>query len=200
MARDKNDAPRWEWRTFSADLSAIEAEIGLAIQTPPRRSEEIYLLSSASPHSAKIRDGALEVKRLLEVDADGLELWSLAFEAAFPLDAAALARAYEALDLPPPPIPPKSYDLRAFLDEIVAGGEALRPVVVKKARRRFIFFDCAAELVRLRIGDVGQESFALEHRKPARVLAALRELGLDARRNVAYPKGINRVLALSRQA
>jgi hypothetical protein len=71
---------------------------------------------------------------------------------------------------------------------------------VKKARRRFIFFDCAAELVRLRIGDVGQESFALEHRKPARVLAALRELGLDARRNVAYPKGINRVLALSRQA
>jgi hypothetical protein len=63
------NAPRWEWRTFGARLSDIEAKVGLTAQIAPRQSDEIYLLNSATPHSAKIRGGVLEVKRLLKVDS-----------------------------------------------------------------------------------------------------------------------------------
>jgi len=70
---DNTNAPRWEWRTFGAGLSDIEAKIGLAARIAPRQSDEIYLLNSDMPHSAKIRGGVLEVKRLLQVNPSGLE-------------------------------------------------------------------------------------------------------------------------------
>ena len=70
------DTLRWEWRTFSPSLADLEAKIGLAIQIAARQSDEIYLLNSATPHSAKIRAAGLEVKRLVQVDPSGLELWS----------------------------------------------------------------------------------------------------------------------------
>ncbi|PWB79699.1 MAG: hypothetical protein C3F11_20055 [Methylocystaceae bacterium] len=193
----KNDAPRWEWRSFGADLSAIEAKIGLSMQAAPRRSEEIYLLNSATPHGAKIRGGALEVKRLLRVDRDGLELWSPAFRAAFPLSAQTLTAAFAALAVTPPGLEAKDYDCGAFLAEVVSRCEALRAVRVKKARRQFVFFECAAEFVRLQIGAVALESFAVESAEPARVLQALRELGLDSRLNVNFPKGVERAIALA---
>ncbi len=193
----KNDAPRWEWRTFGADLSAIEAKIGLAIQVAPRRSEEIYLLNAATPHSAKIRDGALEVKRLLQIDENGLELWTPAFRAEFPLPPQALTEAFSALGLGHPAILPKDYDMEAFLSEIVSRCEALRAVAVKKARRQFVFFDCAAEFVRLHIDAIAQESFALEDERPSSVAAALRALGLESFPNVSFPKGVARALAIA---
>ena len=68
---EKTDALRWEWRTFSSSLSDIEAKIGLAAQIAPRQSDEVYLLNAATPHSAKIRDGVLEVKRLQQVTRVG---------------------------------------------------------------------------------------------------------------------------------
>ena len=70
---DSTNAPRWEWRTFGVSLSDIEAKIGLAARIAPRQSDEIYLLNFATPHSAKIRGGVLEVKRLLQVNPSGLE-------------------------------------------------------------------------------------------------------------------------------
>jgi len=69
----RRDAPRWEWRTFGVRLSDIEAKIGLAARIALRQSDEIYLLNSDTPHSAKIRGGVLEVKRLLQVNPSGLE-------------------------------------------------------------------------------------------------------------------------------
>jgi len=58
LGGNKN-AHRWEWRTFGARLSDIEAKVGLTAQIAPRQSDEIYLLNSVTPHSAKIRGGAL---------------------------------------------------------------------------------------------------------------------------------------------
>ena len=80
-----NDTLRWEWRTFSPSLADLEAKIGSAVRIAPCQSDEIYLLNSATPHSAKIRGAVLDVKRLVQVDPSGLELWSPAFKAAFPL-------------------------------------------------------------------------------------------------------------------
>ena len=67
MVRPKTkDTLCWEWRTFSPSLADLEAKIGLAVQIAPHQSDEIYLLNSATPHSAKIRDAVLEVKRLVQ--------------------------------------------------------------------------------------------------------------------------------------
>jgi hypothetical protein len=194
---EKKDALRWEWRTFSSSLSDIEAKIGSAAQIAPRRSEEVYLLNSATPHSAKIREGALEVKRLQKVDSTGLELWSPAFKAAFPLSAPMLQLAFAALGLPPPITRPTDYDLDEFLTEVVSRNEALRAVHVKKARRQFVFRTCAAEFVQLLIGAIAQESFCLENEDPTSVIAALRELGLDPHVNISFPLGLKRALAIS---
>ncbi|MBY6242592.1 hypothetical protein [Methylosinus sp. Sm6] len=189
-----SDAPRWEWRIFGADLAALEARLGTPLDAP-RRSDEIYLLNSATPHSAKIRSGALEVKRLLQVDGDGLELWRPAFRAEFPLGSEHLARAAAALALHPPPLR-AAYDQDGFFTEVVAACRALRPVSVRKARRRYTFRGCAAEAVRVQIGAVPLDSVAVESADPARLREALRALGVDARLNVNFPKGVERAVAL----
>jgi hypothetical protein len=195
----RRDAPRWEWRTFGARLPDIEAKVGLTAQIAPRQSDEIYLLNFATPHSAKIRGGVLEVKRLLQVDSNGLEQWSPAFKACFPLSAPMVQSAFAALDLRPLTTRREVCDLEEFLD-LVANDKALRAIQVKKARRQFVFGDCAAEFVRLHIGPVAQESFCVEDEDPSKVVAAVRELGLDPHANISFPKGIERALTLPIQA
>ena len=195
----RRDAPRWEWRTFGAGLSDIEAKVGLTARIAPRQSDEIYLLNFATPHSAKIRGGVLEVKRLLQVDSNGLEQWSPAFKACFPLSAPMVQSAFAALDLRPLTTRREVCDLEEFLD-LVANDKALRAIQVKKARRQFVFGDCAAEFVRLHIGPVAQESFCVEDEDPSKVVAAVRELGLDPHANISFPKGIERALTLPIQA
>jgi hypothetical protein len=190
-----NDTLRWEWRTFSPSLADVEAKIGLAVRIAPRQSDEIYLLNSVTPHSAKIRDAVLEVKRLVQVDPSGLELWSPAFKAAFPLSVPMLQSAFSALGLPHPTIQRGAYTLDEFLAEIVDRNTAFRAVQVSKGRRKFMFGGCAAELVRLRIGAIVKDSFCIEDEAPARIIAALRKLGLDSHANINFPASLKRGLA-----
>lgn len=190
-------ASRWEWRTFGAGLLDIEAKVGLAAYVTPFESDEIYLLNAITPHSAKIRGGVLEVKRLVQTDSNGLELWSPAFKAGFPVSAAVVESAFAALDLRPPATRPGDYELEEFLAEVISRDEALRAVRVKKARRQFAFRKCAAEFVQLHIGAVAQESFCLEDENPSNIIAALLELGLEPHANIRFPKGVERALALS---
>jgi hypothetical protein len=197
---DSTNAPRWEWRTFGVRLSDIEAKIGHAARIAPRQSDEIYLLSSATPHSAKVRGGVLEVKRLLRVDSSGLEQWAPAFKERFPLAAPMLRSAFAALDLQPIAPRREVYDLEEFLAEATPIGGPLRAIEVKKARRQFPFGDCAAEFDRVHIGPVALESFCIESEDPSKLIAALQELGLDPHANINFTKGIERALALSTRA
>jgi hypothetical protein len=59
-----------------------------------------------------------------------------------------------------------------------------------------MFGGCAAELVRLHIGAIAQDSFCIEDEAPERIIAALRELGLDSHANINFPEGLKRALAL----
>jgi hypothetical protein len=197
---DSTNAPRWEWRTFGVRLSDIEAKIGLAARIAPQQSDEIYLLSSATPHSAKVRGGVLEVKRLLQVDSSGLEQWTPAFKVRFPLSAPMLRSAFAALDLQPIAARRGVYDLETFLAEAASNDGPLRAVEVKKARRQFMYRDCAAEFVRVQIGPVARESFCIESEDASKVIAAIHEMGLDPHANINFARGIERALALSARA
>ncbi len=192
-----NCAPRWEWRTFGAGLPEIEAKLGPTTRIAPRRSGEIYLLSFATPHSAKIRGGALEVKRLLQVASSGLEQWTLAFKERFPLSAPMLRAAFAALDLRPIATRRNVYDFEEFLSEAGSNDESMRAVEVKKTRHQFTYRDCAAEFDRVHIGPVARESFCIESENPSKLIAAVHEMGLDPHANINFPKGIERALALS---
>lgn len=189
------DTLRWEWRTFSPSLADLEAKIGSAVQIAPRQSDEIYLLNLATPHSAKIRADVLEVKQLVQVDPNGLELWSPAFKAAFPLSAPTLQAAFSALGLPHPAIRHEAYALDEFLAEIIDPYGDFRAVQVHKERRQFMFGSCAAELVRLHIDAIAQDSFCIEDEAPAHIIAALTKLGLDSHANINFPAGLKRALA-----
>jgi hypothetical protein len=195
-----NCAPRWEWRTFGARLPEIEAKLGPTTRIAARQSDEIYLLNSTTPHSAKIRGGVLEIKRLLQVDSSGLEQWTPAFKERFPLSTAMLRSAFAALDLRPITTRRVLYDLEEFLAEVASNDVPMRAVEVKKTRHQFMYRDCAAEFDRMHIGPVARESFCIESEDPSKVIAAVHEMGLDPRANINFPKGIERALALSTRA
>ena len=84
-----------------------------------------------------------------------------------------------------------------FLAEIVHRNTAFQAVQVSKGRRQFMFGGCVAELVRLRIGAIVQDSFCIEDEAAARIIAALRKLELDSHVNINFPAGLKRALARS---
>ena len=73
-------APRWEWRCFGVAEDPFSARVPDRIE----ESDELYLLSRGSEASVKVRDGLVDVKHRLEVDTDGLELWTPGAEGAVP--------------------------------------------------------------------------------------------------------------------
>jgi exopolyphosphatase/guanosine-5'-triphosphate,3'-diphosphate pyrophosphatase len=60
----------------------------------------------------------------------------------------------------------------------------VRAVPAHKARRHFTIGGCMAEPTDLRTGDRSTRTIAIESEEPARVIAAVRELGLGSRRGM----------------
>jgi hypothetical protein len=191
--------PRWEWRTFSASLAALERAIGPLADVVPRNSSEIYILSLHGPQNAKLRDGLIDIKRLQQVDDDGLELWEPVFKAKFPLGRSDIAVAFSEWHLPLPALSRDSYTIE-FFNSLIAAQPALRVARVDKSRRGFVFQGCIAEFVRLSVESRSLQSFSLEHQDRSLILAALEQLGLDSHANTSYPLGLKRALGLDRVA
>lgn len=190
--------PRWEWRCFAPSLATLAEAAAIPRDAAPRDSDEIYLLDPAASDNAKIRGGVLDIKRLRQVDADGLELWEPVFKAGFPLSRSDLATAFAAWPLPRHTLRRETYTVAQFIEEVASLRADLRVVPVHKSRRAFAFAGCSAELVRLAADSWTLESFALEHEDPARVGAAVRALGLDAHANTSYSLGLGRALGIIR--
>jgi exopolyphosphatase/guanosine-5'-triphosphate,3'-diphosphate pyrophosphatase len=111
---------RWEWRTFDASLNTIEGRIAAALeQVAPHTSAEIYLLRLGGPQNAKIRDGILDVKRLQQVDVNGLELWEPVLKAKFPLSQNDVATAFLEWQLSLPGLGRKTYTIDQFTNQLI---------------------------------------------------------------------------------
>lgn len=179
-------ALRWEWRTFGEEFGGAEERLGSIESERVAESDETYLLSEVGVDAVKVRDGLMDVKHLEQVNDDRLELWKPVMKSPLPV-AAADARAVLAALLISASLDSDPYNLA---DLAKAAGGAVRLVPVHKTRRHFTIAGCMAELTDLRTSDRSTRTIAIESEDPARVIAAVRDLGLDSRPNVNVPQGL----------
>ncbi len=185
--------PRWEWRVFERTFGAPPAE-DIVGGAPP--VEQTYLLSLLSPHSVKVRDGLLDIKRLEGVDESGLQLWRPVLTAEFPIDATVLAAAYAAWGVPAPAADTPLLSLSDLLYRVVVPHRQLRIVTLTKRRMPIAIGPCQGERAQFTIGRHRWNTVSVEDADRGRVLAALHELGLDPADNEDYPRTLKRILGL----
>ena len=89
-----------------------------------------------------------------------------------------------------------AYSLEALLDEIIGPSPALTAVGVHKLRRHYSVAGAMAERSEVRAEGREIGTIAVESEDQTRVPAALRELGLEARPNVSFPRGLKALLGL----
>jgi exopolyphosphatase/guanosine-5'-triphosphate,3'-diphosphate pyrophosphatase len=186
-------ALRWEWRTFGEHLEGAEERLGAIDPERVAESDESYLLSAEGADAVKLRDGLMDVKHLEAVDEDGLQLWKPVMKAPLPVSAADARTVLAALRVPAP-LSADAYDVT---DLVSAAGGAVRVVDVHKTRRHTTIGGCMAELTDLRAGDRSARTIAIESEDPARVIAAVRALGLGSRPNVSVPRALVALVGLA---
>ena len=188
--------PRWEWRTFGESFAGAEKRLAALSPESVRESDELYLLSREADDSVKFRDELLDIKQLEQVNDDGLEQWRPVLKAPFPLSGATVDSALAALHASPPPRGRSAYTLDELVEEVVRPSRQLAAVPVRKRRAHYTVSGCMAELTDVRTDNGSTRTIAVESEDPARVLAAVRELGLDTRSNVSFPRGLKALLGI----
>jgi exopolyphosphatase/guanosine-5'-triphosphate,3'-diphosphate pyrophosphatase len=182
--------PRWEWRSFGDEFGDAESALAALPVEQVVESTELYLLSSTGKDVVKVRDGLMDIKQLQAVSEDGLEQWTPVMKAAFPLSAAELSAVTRALGAASTPPVRDEYPLDSLLDEVVGPDPELRAVDVHKRRVRYRVNGCLAELTDVRTGRAVTRTIAVESEDPALVMGALDRVGLAARPNVNYGRGL----------
>jgi exopolyphosphatase / guanosine-5'-triphosphate,3'-diphosphate pyrophosphatase len=181
--------PRWEWRTFGETFGEAEERLAALEPTRVSESDELYVVSSRREASVKVRGGVLDVKRLEQVDDDGLEQWRPVAKAEFPIAAADVAALLSELGVPDPPLVRADYELEELV-EVVGQSPDLLSVSVHKRRAHYTVGGCAAEVTEVRTGALRTRTIAVEDEDPALVRATVGELGLGSRPNVSFPHGL----------
>ncbi len=190
----ENIIPRWEWRTFGDSFGAVDGQFAALEPGSVQESDETYLLSPVTDENVKIRDLLMDIKTLEQVNPDGLEQWKPVMKGAFPLPAAQVKDVFAALGVTPPPLARTDYSLEQFVSELAEPGERLQVVQVHKKRARYKVDGCMAELTDVVADGKKTRTVALESEDPARVIAAVRKLGLDKFQNISYPRGLKQLV------
>ena len=189
--------PRWEWRSFGDHFGAAEDRLSALSPERIQESDELYLLSTAANDSVKVRGGLMDVKRLEQVNDDGLEQWRPVMKAGFPLGAADVGSVLAALGLPAGTLERTDYTLDQLLEEVIGRSAQLEAVEVHKRRERYTVGACPGELTDVGADGKATRTLAIESEDPALVIKAVRELGLESRPNTSYPRGLKALLGLA---
>ncbi|MFO7700003.1 MAG: Ppx/GppA family phosphatase, partial [Acidimicrobiia bacterium] len=122
------------------------------------------------------------------VDARGLERWMPVMKAEFPLSGSDVARVFEALAVDPPRLDSDSYNLDAFITELIEPS-AVRPVTVHKHRARYLVNGCTSEVTDVIADGRACRTIAIESEDAAEIVEVVRSMGLDGYANTNYTKG-----------
>ena len=187
--------PRWEWRTFGESFGEADAKYAVLTPSDIQESDELYFLSNANNENVKVRFDLMDIKTLEQVNADGLEQWKPVMKASFPLPAAEARKVLEALGVRAPSLARESYTLDQFVNELAEPG-GLRSVEVHKKRVRYKINGCTSEMTEVVADGKKTRTVALELEDAARVIATVRDLGLDRFPNISYPRGLKQLLGM----
>ena len=116
-------------------------------------------------------------------------------KAAFPLPAAEVAKVCAALRVAPLPVR-DAYPLEAMQAELTNASRGVRAVPIHKKRQRYTVGGCLAEVTELAADGRATRTVAIEFEDPARVWAAVLEMGLERFDNLSFPRGLKRLLGL----
>jgi exopolyphosphatase / guanosine-5'-triphosphate,3'-diphosphate pyrophosphatase len=180
--------PRWEWRTWGDTFGEAESRLAAATPGAVQESDEVYLLSTRADASVKVRDGLMDVK-LLQETANGLEQWRPVLKGAFPLPAAQVRQALDALAAEAP-LTRDTYTLDQLIAEVIEPNSDLRAVSVHKRRQHYRVDGCMAELSDVNTPDAAVRTIAVESEDPALVASTVASLGLAERPNVSFSRGL----------
>lgn len=165
-------------------------------QGDPQETDEVYILCDDETN-LKIRFDLLDVKKLMEVGEDGLQLWAPVSKTQFPLTAEQIRTGFASIGIAPVDIPGESYDLDTFLEELVAPHPDLEAVQVHKRRVRYLVNGCTAELTSLTANGVETNTIAVESTDRDAVVEGVEQLGLSGHVNTSYSRGLRCLLGLA---
>jgi len=191
--------PRWEWRTFGREFGDAETRFEALGAEKVQKSEETYLVAAGSDANVKIRDQLMDIKLLEHVNDDGLEQWRPVLKEGFPLAASAAAQVREALGLPAGPHDARAMSLDRLLADLAPPGGPVRVVAVHKTRTRYHVQGCVAEVTDVIADGLPVRTVAIEDEDPAKVIAAVRAMGLERFPNISYPRGLKELVGLSKR-
>ena len=155
-----------------------------------RSSDELYFLSVHSDASVKVRDGLMDVKQLLRVNDDGLELWTPVLKTGFPLTRDDASAVLTNLGVAGPVLRQTSYTLDSFVGELIRPDPDLRMVEVHKRRAHYVVDECMVELTELTADSTPTRTLIVESPDPSLVSSIVGRLGLADRRNVCVARGL----------
>jgi exopolyphosphatase/guanosine-5'-triphosphate,3'-diphosphate pyrophosphatase len=187
--------PRWEWRTFGESFGEADARYAALTPSDVQETDELYFLSNANDANVKVRFELMDIKTLEQVNAEGLERWKPVMKAKFPLPVAEVKKVLEALAVPVREMVRENYTLEQFVSELGEPG-GLRAVNVHKKRVRYKVNGCTSEMTDVVADGQKTRTVALELEDAARVIATVRELGLDRFPNISYPRGLKQLLGM----
>lgn len=185
---------RWEWRVFGERFGAADDHFAALPAEGVQESDELYLLSPARDAAVKVREGLMDIKKLRQVNADGLEQWMPVMKAGFPLPASRVAEVVAALRILVPALGRAEHTLDELVGALVTSGSAVRAVHVHKKRARYTVNGCMSEVTDVRVDGQATRTIAIESDDPERLITTVHEHGLDSRANVSYPSGLKALL------
>ena len=183
-------------RTFGHEFGDAERRFAALAPEKTQNSDEVYLLTLGSDANVKIRDNVLDIKQLERVNEDGLEQWRPLLKEPFPIAIAIVARSARA-GTAAIAIDGDALSLNAFLAGVESAAAGVRAVFVSKRRTRYHVHGCVAELTDLVADGKTVRTTAIEDADPAKVMSAVRAMGLDDYANVNYPRGLKQLVGMS---
>jgi exopolyphosphatase/guanosine-5'-triphosphate,3'-diphosphate pyrophosphatase len=189
--------PRWEWRAFGQDFGEAEKRFAALAAEKVQKSEEIYLVAAGSDSNVKVRDQLLDIKIREHVDANGLEQWRPVMKSPFPLSATAISGVKSALGLPDVATDRVSLSLEQLLEWLALPSGQIRIINVSKTRARYRVEGCVSELTDIVANGKKVRTVAIEDADAAKVIAAVRAMGLDRFPNTSYPSGLKQLVGLA---
>ncbi len=181
--------PRWEWRTFGTRFARAKSVFAGLTPKDVQESDELYLLTETGSN-VKVRYDLLDIKKLQEVNAAGLEQWMPVMKAGFPLPAATVDEVFKAMGVPTPPLARSEYTLEQFVMDLCEPNPAVRPVQVHKRRVRYTVGGCMAEFSEVTAAGKMTQTIAVETEDAEAVVAAVQSLGLAEFVNTNYTRGL----------